>query len=31
MIPSGSAHYDMILSKEDKENQKVSSDGLALV
>ena len=31
MIPSGSAHYDMILSKEDKKNQKVSSDGLALV
>ncbi|MDC3096393.1 biosynthetic-type acetolactate synthase large subunit [Alphaproteobacteria bacterium] len=31
MIPSGSAHYDMILSKEDKKTQKVSSDGLALV
>ncbi len=31
MIPSGSAHYDMILSKEDKKKQKVSSDGLALV
>ena len=31
MIPSGSAHYDMILNKEDKKNQKVSSDGLALV
>ena len=31
MIPSGSAHYDMILNKEDKKKQKVSSDGLALV
>ena len=31
MIPSGSAHYEMILNKEDKKNQKVSSDGLALV
>ena len=31
MIPSGSAHYDMILSKEDKKKQKVSADGLALV
>ena len=31
MIPSGSAHYDMILNKEDKQKQKVSSDGLALV
>ena len=28
---SGSAHYDMILNKDDKKNQKVSSDGLALV
>ncbi len=31
MIPSGSAHYDMILNKEDKKKQQVSSDGLALV
>ena len=31
MIPSGSAHYDMILNKEDKKKQKVSSSGLALV
>ena len=31
MIPSGSAHYEMILNKEDKKNQNVSSDGLALV
>ena len=31
MIPSGSAHYEMILNKEEKNNQKVSSDGLALV
>ncbi len=31
MIPSGSAHYDMILNKADKKKQKVSSDGLALV
>ena len=31
MIPSGSAHYEMILNKKDKQTQKVSSDGLALV
>ena len=31
MIPSGSAHYEMILKKEDSNKQKVSSDGLALV
>ncbi len=30
MIPSGSAHYEMILSKEEKSN-KVSKEGLALV
>ncbi len=30
MIPSGSAHYEMILSK-DEENSKVSKEGLALV
>ena len=31
MIPSGSAHYDMILSKEDENNKKVSQKGLSLV
>jgi len=31
MIPSGAAHYDMLLGPEDKQNKKVSKDGLALV
>ncbi len=31
MIPSGSAHYEMILSKEDEKNKKISNKGLALV
>ena len=31
MIPSGSAHFEMILSKEDEKNKKVSQKGLSLV
>ena len=31
MIPSGSAHHEMILSKEDEKNKKISNKGLALV
>ncbi len=31
MIPSGSAHFEMILSKEDKEKSNVSKKGLSLV
>ena len=31
MIPSGAAHYDMLLGPEDKKNSKVSKDGMALV
>ncbi len=31
MIPSGSAHYEMILNKDDEKNNQVSSEGLALV
>ena len=31
MIPSGAAHYDMLLGPEDKQNSKVSKDGMVLV
>ena len=31
MIPSGAAHYDMILSKEDKVSNPVSAEGMVLV
>ena len=31
MIPSGAAHYDMLLSPDDKQNSKVSKDGMVLV
>ena len=31
MIPSGAAHYDMILSKEDKVEKPVSEEGMVLV
>ena len=31
MIPSGAAHYDMLLGPEDKQNNKVSKDGMVLV
>ena len=31
MIPSGAAHYDMLLSPDDKQNTKVSKDGMVLV
>ena len=31
IIPSGSAHFEMILSKEDEKNKKVSQKGLSLV
>ena len=31
MIPSGAAHYDMLLGPEDKQNSKVSRDGMVLV
>jgi len=31
MIPSGAAHYDMLLGPEDKQSSKVSKDGMVLV
>ena len=31
MIPSGAAHYDMLLSPEDKQKKSVSKDGMVLV
>ena len=31
MIPSGAAHYDMLLSSEDKQKNSVSKDGMVLV
>ena len=31
MIPSGAAHYDMLLSSEDKQKKSVSKDGMVLV
>jgi len=31
MIPSGAAHYDMLLSPEDKQKNSVSKDGMVLV
>ncbi len=31
MIPSGAAHYDMLLSSEDKQKNSVSQDGMVLV
>ena len=31
MIPSGAAHYDMLLGPNDKQNKTVSKDGMVLV
>ena len=31
MIPSGAAHYDMLLGPEDKQSSKISKDGMVLV
>jgi acetolactate synthase-1/2/3 large subunit len=31
MIPSGAAHYDMLLGPEDEAENRVSEDGMVLV